>query len=885
MKFSGAFLTTALLCLATLHAAEVAQPANPAPKTTAELVAELASEDYHTREEATLALWKLGFTAMDELKQAAQSDDPEVAFRAQKVLRKIQLLITPDTDPEVEKLAEEYATARPARKIGILQAMTQMRALGQVLRLFAAETDPSVRIEMESDRSFNIHNIALYAAREKIVGGDTEGARTLLELAPANASGLLALAEFFRAQGTLGAELEKAKTSTAKGKDAWLFALYRASGDLESALRQAGQVEEPTLGATLAALHGDPVPLLELQMRNSDIQDNSRTYLKLAIQRWTQGSLSDEDLLPLTRQIQGNENWVEDGTAQALYQLARPDLVLSELRIKRPAIAAEYYISKEDIPEALKCLGIDPDQPDLVSALQDAYKKYQSREQFEQADSGDLYQLDILLSLMATHGLSGEIAQALDPIMEKIASGEDGEILKEISYFHDRGLLSYDRKLTMDWAGDDAQRWKECYTVILGNEPQWDDILDWMATVAPESSAADRYDGIMSLQSGISYDVPEAANCRELWMGRFWKAIGDTPEPRRQKLLDNITFLILKKPVLGEVLRLMDQEPAVFDRSPIESFRPSILIMANRWQELADFYLEQIQTDEGKLNPIMHAYAASALRRVGKDQEAAEQDQWVDRLALGQNTGIARAYDDLGDYTHSKVWWDRAAMECSDNLIEVRLVFTSLLDTVTDTGDWKRAAALAEFIASQSTAYLAITNTENLSYRLRADVYKALDLLPTDREKALKMLDDCHKLMPTAGSLADYFFPAIRAAGLTQESDAWFEESWKRFAPIIKKYPNAHNSLNTIGWMAARAKSHLDEAEQLENQSLANAPENPAYMDTMAEIQFAKGDRKAAVEWSAKSNQFILGENFQGSIGYTDIRRQYYRFLEGPFPK
>lgn len=69
----------------------------------------------------------------------------------------------------------------------------------------------------------------------------------------------------------------------------------------------------------------------------------------------------------------------------------------------------------------------------------------------------------------------------------------------------------------------------------------------------------------------------------------------------------------------------------------------------------------------------------------------------------------------------------------------------------------------------------------------------------------------------------------------------------------------------------------LDEAEQHLKIALAASPEQPAYLDTMAEIQFAGGNRKKALEWSR------LAVNFEPDE--AQLRRQQERFRSDPLPK
>jgi tetratricopeptide (TPR) repeat protein len=89
--------------------------------------------------------------------------------------------------------------------------------------------------------------------------------------------------------------------------------------------------------------------------------------------------------------------------------------------------------------------------------------------------------------------------------------------------------------------------------------------------------------------------------------------------------------------------------------------------------------------------------------------------------------------------------------------------------------------------------------------------------------------------------------------GLVQEHDEWFKISWEQIGNVLKLYPDCDNTCNTAAWLASRALQNLDQARNYEQHALTLNPEQPAYMDTMAEIEFARGNREKAIEWSTKA--------------------------------
>ena len=54
-------------------------------------------------------------------------------------------------------------------------------------------------------------------------------------------------------------------------------------------------------------------------------------------------------------------------------------------------------------------------------------------------------------------------------------------------------------------------------------------------------------------------------------------------------------------------------------------------------------------------------------------------------------------------------------------------------------------------------------------------------------------------------------------------------------------------------------------------------PYQVAYLDTMAEVQFAKGKRKEALEWSARAVNYRPTD--------PQLRRQHERFRSSPLPR
>jgi tetratricopeptide (TPR) repeat protein len=317
------------------------------------------------------------------------------------------------------------------------------------------------------------------------------------------------------------------------------------------------------------------------------------------------------------------------------------------------------------------------------------------------------------------------------------------------------------------------------------------------------------------------------------------------------------------------------------------------LSIRGEWNQVVEIFTKLFAGEKGdqvSINePQIHAYIAASLRRAGLEDEAVVHDGWAEKLSLGDPRAsmvISDAYAFGGDMERSNRWLERYAIEsppASDTYGDLvrdnaRDAYHRYSVHLLEQGKWKESAALSEAMALRASDVDGnFTRVQFiLSMRLKADLPLALSRIDTHRDQALGMLDRCHSLFPGVGTLADYFYPALRKAGLLKEHDQYFESSWKFMSALLKRFPRSEQNLNGAAWLAARAVSRLPEAEAFALRALQLNPDQPAFLDTLGEVHFAKKDRKGAVKWST------LATNFDPEDAM--IRRQYVRFSTDPFP-
>jgi hypothetical protein len=849
------------------------------------LIHELSDVKFRVREEATRKIWMIGEPALGALQETAVGKDPEQAYRARELIRKIQLHITPDTDPAVMALVERYAKATPNEKLGLFAQLHKRRAWRQILKLYATETNPEVQDRLQR----SIDGVAVVAARECLEDGDANGAREFLELAPADAAGLLALADFHRGQGTLEAELKRAKTLKGVQADAWQLALYRAAGNLEAARDAATAAGELKISAAMAALLGDPLPWLRKNQVAGDGGAIHKPYTDLAIKRWQGNTLRASDLEPLVRSVNSKNRGERPNGINSLFLLGETDLAEGAYKNDSPLEAFTYFESLERIPQALKTLGLDPDKPDYAGWVEKRIEHLSKDDAGEDHEvSMDIPELMKLANFLERRGLNGQNAEAFLKPLAALAEKDAKEFTDFLATLFggspsERGETEaapqLARQVAITWAGDNAERWDEVIVAAFGGQDETMALWDWLLVLDPKATRVERFDGMLAL-CGMGRDPQKL---REKWLALAWEAIRATPAEKRTPSLLTLAYLSRLCPDVATSLKVWDLLPE--EQRGEVPWRLHILDLtaAGRWDEAAEFYLnliDRLAKARQDSQPWLRASAAACLRKAGRAEEAAVQDALVEKLALGNNAlEIANGYAEGYDFGRAADWWARAASQSdpTTNYFEYALQYH--VQTLLDQGDWKAVASVSE-VRAQMAASVDISSEKALArlrVRLQADLGRALANLKVDRAGSLAILGNCHRLFPSDGSLADDFFPALRKMGLMKEHDEWFKISWDRMVAVLAQFPGSDNTRNTAAWLASRARLNLDEAQADEEKACALNPDQYAYLDTMAEIQFAKGNRAKALEWSTRAVNFMPMDPL--------LRRQYERFRSAPLPR
>lgn len=870
--------------LATLLAS--AFSALGADASRADIIRKLASEKYAERVEATRALWAEGEMALDALREASRSQDPEMALRARDILRKIDLGIAPDTDPRIINLTERYRTANQTLKNTILNELRRLRAWRQILRLYAHETDASTRENLAR----MVDGIALHAARERIARGDQDGALEYLEMARGTPGGLISIAAFHRARGTLQKEIDAVGEPSSPEDLAWLTALYRAADDAKRAAETARAAHNEPLAAAMDMLLGDPLPWLRYSVATANPQNEiaATHYARAATSRWL-GEFSIKEIDTIRRQLRSHDESLRMRSIAQLFLLGETEDAWKFYIQQYPEDAFANFDSLERIDDALTALGLDPKNPDyktyitplLTHACQVPGKQLEDDDENRDAS---IQKLLTLCNFLEKRGRHDVLDRIVAPALVEFGTVHPPRFTDLLSEFFASpasraGAPELAMRVAEKWAGNDKEKWGEMMIAAFGEEqgyPQWWELLE---KIAPESSHANRLRGMLAL---FGY-VRDSENLYDSWLDAIWKHIKTAEDPA--SAMQSLEFLAsnISDIVLIEKLREKSAENA--DAEDAESTFGNLLVdtAAGRWGDVAEMFMAQIATlaERGDARPELHAYAAACLRKAGRIEEADAHESWVETLALGDyraNHSIAQAFAFGRDYPRATRWYRRALMECEpgDNRFKpaLRAYVTELLEK----RDFTMIAACSEILAlmeSTETDY-GITPFALTRLRQQSDFARALALPPEQRDEAQRLLRAAHAVMPTDGALADHFFPALLESPFTELHNELFEISWKKITSSLDKFPDADNTMNTAVWFASRSARRLDEAKKLQERAIELYPRSPAYLDTLAEVYFAMGNRPEAIRLGELALRYMPHDPM--------IIRQYERFLHGAMP-
>lgn len=112
--------------------------------------------------------------------------------------------------------------------------------------------------------------------------------------------------------------------------------------------------------------------------------------------------------------------------------------------------------------------------------------------------------------------------------------------------------------------------------------------------------------------------------------------------------------------------------------------------------------------------------------------------------------------------------------------------------------------------------------------------------------------------------LAD-LLPALRDLDRAAEGDRLAENAYRQVKPLLDADPEDPHILNNMAWLLARTNQRLDEALKFANWATTASPYNSAFIDTLAEVHYRRGNPEQSVQLEQKALLLNPGDRFMTS--------------------
>ena len=853
------------------------------------LVLDLASESYRAREEASRGLWELGVIGIEAIKKGVKSADPEVAYRSKILLQRIRTGITPDTPKSVVALVQKYFRSGVNGKKAVFESLLKERAYTQVLRIYRHEEDEASREACEEI----VEKAVLPATLPALMDGRVKDGEELLRLAPVTDQNTRRLAALLRTEGLLEKEIASSSKRLSfepngevsqNSMEAALhhLALLRSRGEVAEARELAEKMGREDLVAGLALFEGDPIPYLKWFM---DLQEESpvaRIHAEIVLNRWQGNDAEGERLLNKMAKEASAGGEEERAALLSLLLNGNVELGIPLVAERRKEAAFLYYETVELPMEALKIYGYPEAAEKKKEWLEERYALM--RTNWTESDPSR-YEVLTIASFLYTRGEREEgtnIMKALSEIGWKEGMKNWLEFIGRLSNLggslHELCFLLASERVTAESADEDDAK------VIYHLFGEGDSALHLWNLL--ESIEEDKSKRIMLLGAVYGLVHMDEARLQEALVALDEKVVKGAPKDHAQRYADLLEAAEYRDDATV-ALALLERLAKLSDGDKWGGKLAGYHGYVSDWQKAIDAYDQLLKVEPTNVRSL--ALYGSAKIRAGRPEDAREPLRKVEQFGLDEPIRLYHLASDVernGVVEKSQLYWRQLLLSNPPTDWIWQSAVPYFVKHARRKKQWRIAAAFSEVDALQSmkirTTYLNPITA--IRKRFAADLYRGLALLEEgDKENAMRLLRKTFELLNGDGLLADDYFPLLREAGEIEEHDRNFEIVYQRIEESIKAFPKAHNTYNSAAWMASRASRQLEDAHEKIRKALSMRPKQAAYLDTMAEVWFAKGDREQAVEWSRKAVQesFHGGSSSGAGVG---LREQYDRFRSAEYP-
>jgi len=798
-------------------------------------ITQLGDPSPAVRERATHKLWLAGAKAETLLDAAAKSNDPEVSSRARLILRDIRSGILPDTSPEIVDLANLYRTGNVNQKEGAANRLARCGPPGLhvLLALLKREKDSALRqllLEAMAPR-------AREAAAPLIASGDLDGADTLLrDAAPIGQSAARDNAAFALLRGTAAKQEETLKAQLQNPNPQWALArpliyLARANGDLITAHWAAASTAEPGLLDSVLIEQGSWKELAD-RFRSRPGDSNSfdtltfcAAFSRLAGDKAgldnalsaieTYGANHDEDLLKCADALfindapdRGIKLLIDHRKYARAVEFLMPRMEYQEVVNLAAKARAEHHPDRWELRlrewVALRYMG-QRDAAKAIIAEVTADPRALLAEQWAMVVEADRQIGE--LALAERHRLIGL----------SIVPPDSAETLLEGTDFPpDFPALNWWLFLRKHYASESVeQSWKTLQGLADGKLP-----LEKLTGIADTA--------VEDLKSLREHHMPGDENISTAAEALY--SAHHFPEALHyfQKLYE-------LDPSARVLRRIGDCQAAAGD-----------------WNSAIDTYRQLWEHDQTQAVPM--ALLAWALEHAGKHADSAKLVATAHLLPLADDTMRIELVDTFekhemhADAQHEMELVVKTAPFLSRSIGKVDALQA---DEAASQKDYLKMADLLDraFLGNFQSNLSFTRPWANLAIPSLIHRSRAMGFATNGHpDEALQQAKICLSETPNdADGLIDVV-NALSEHGAKAQSQTLFDSALAVYQKSVNDFSQSGPAHNLLAWFEVRCNRNLDDALRNAQRAVELEPNNTASLDTLAEVQFARGDVDGAIK-------------------------------------
>jgi tetratricopeptide (TPR) repeat protein len=739
------------------------------------------------------------------------------------------------------------------------------------------EADPAVRSDLTNRIAQDVEKIVppLLAAEAY------QRAEQLLELGAATDRGLSHYAAYLLARGQIDAKIAELAMRPDEPRTARFLAyLYRAEGNLPAARDAAKKAQAPELLHGILAEMGDwqalakPLDsLAELDELFGGPDSAERLGYLAAFNRLAGKQEEFEKCVAAIQKLSEEKPDQMWNCAEALLINDRYSDGIEILRKRKQVSAFHLLVLQQRFREAFDMVGLK-DSPRDASVAWFASFQAEGANEAEQANNRFLLGLQVALALQRVS--EREEARRL---MNSVAETAQGDRVRLTTLFktefdlgmEEEGLEHLSKRLAMP---DSRSVFQLLFPAHVNAAQIW---WKFLTEKHNQNSTAENARRLRILL--IPGRFAESVAMLALLAPEFQEAALARPPGEQVTWLQTLgeTWLLHGKP--AESQAALEKAAEIGVTADVALQLGSLASKRLAWEKAAEWHAKAGAKDpQSPLGLYLEGYA---LKQAGQLAAGQKKVDLATLLPLGD--GIKRRLLAIGLEQHglseeARLEWQRLMRVGPVNDWAVNEAAKNLGNALSGKDDLQTAELWQRPLLSALKANTMLTEVEgylklgHLIHKVRG---RAL-LAAGKPDEAMAELRLAAAAVPGEITLPLDMAAKLEEADRRADADELFNGTFRVNLKSCEQWPQAATYHNNLAWLSAKCHRRLDDALAHARQAVALEPRSTAYLDTLAEVYFHRGDREEALKHARACLEMAPGDK--------QAQRQIDRFQSAEIP-